>query len=90
MTTTSKIKNRKIILPASVGARWHNTKIEIHPYGLDRIMLERTSPDKRQHALEALKATAGILKGKIRNPVTWQRTIRKEWDRKLPTLHVRH
>ena len=90
MPTTIKVKNGRIILPKDLYARWRNAEIEIREYDHDRIIFERSTPRKREQALEMFKKAAGILKGKILDPVAWQRTIRKEWDRKLPRLHVRH
>ena len=43
-------------------------------------------PKSRAGALAALRAMRGVLKGKIPDPVKWQREIRKEWERPLPKL----
>ncbi|GEM_PF-2737822 len=88
MTNAVKIKNGAIVLPKYLGARWRNAEIAIREYSEDRIVLERVTAARRQQALDALKAAAGILKGKIPDPVAWQRAIRKEWDRKLPSINV--
>ncbi|MEK7560474.1 MAG: hypothetical protein AAB539_00780 [Patescibacteria group bacterium] len=88
MATPLKIKDGKIILPGYIPAPWRNAEIEIHEYNQNRIILERSIPERRKKALASLKAAAGILKGKIPDPVRWQRKIRKEWDRPLPRLHV--
>lgn len=88
MVTPLKIKDGKIVLPRYIPHPWRNTDVEIREYTRDRIVLERTSRGGREHALNALKAAAGILKGRIPNPVAWQRKIRKEGDRQLPRLHV--
>ncbi|MEK7479173.1 MAG: hypothetical protein AAB634_01410 [Patescibacteria group bacterium] len=33
--------------------------------------------------LIAMRRAFGILKGKIKDPVKWQRKIRREWERRL-------
>lgn len=83
-----KIKNGNIVLPRNLRSQWKNAEVEIREYDNDRIVLERSTPENRQQRVEAFKRAAGILKGKIPDPVAWQRKIRKEWDRKLPRLHV--
>ena len=88
MTNAVKIKNGAIVLPKYLGARWRNAEIAIREYSGERIVLERVTAARRQHALDAFKAAAGILKGRIPDPVAWQRAIRKEWNRKLPNINV--
>ena len=41
-------------------------------------------------AIAAIKNAAGILKGKIKDPVKWQRSIRKEWDTRMKKLEKLH
>ncbi|MDP3794964.1 MAG: hypothetical protein Q8R13_03485 [bacterium] len=89
MTTKTKVKNGKVALPKSLGAYWQNAEVSVRGYGSNRIVLERHVPKRRDRALTALKAAAGTLKGKIPNPVLWQRKIRKEWERPLPNLKSR-
>jgi hypothetical protein len=93
MGTTADIRivktiNGTIVLPTYLKARWRNVGMTIREYGSNRIVLERVSALRKRRALHTLKAAAGILKGKIPDPVKWQRTIRKEWDRSLPSVHV--
>lgn len=90
MATTMKVKNGKIVLPRHLRPQWNDANLEIREYSANRIVFERIAPEKKQQALAALKAAAGILKGRISDPVAWQRKIRKEWDRPLPRLHVHH
>ncbi len=90
MTTTIKVKDGKITLPKDIRPQWKDAHLEIREYSGTRMVLERVTSEKKQQALAALKAAAGILKGRITDPVTWQRKIRKEWDRVLPWLHVHH
>lgn len=90
MNTILKIKGGAIQLPKELQKTWKESEIRIQEYSSDRIVIERMMPDKKKEMLEAWKKAAGILKGKIPDPVAWQRKIRKEWDRKLPPLHVHH
>ena len=82
------MKNGRIVLPQHLQREWKNAEIEIRESSEHRIVIERAVPSKKQEMLDALEATAGILKGRIPDPVAWQRKIRKEWDRKLPRFHV--
>lgn len=88
MNVIMKIRDGKVALPRNLRARWKNAEIEIREYSSDRIVFERTTPQKRVEALAAFQKAAGILKGRIPDPVAWQRKIRREWNRKLPRLHV--
>jgi len=90
MGTQLKIQRGVISLPKELKKDWQEGEIRIREYGHDRIVIERITPTKKGGAAEAWKQAAGILKGRGPNPVAWQRKIRKEWDRKLPRLHVRH
>ena len=89
-TLNIKVKNGKLLLPQPIRAQWKNAEIAIREYGANRMVLERITPEKKEQALKAFRDAAGILKGKISNPVKWQRKIRKEWERKLPPLRVHH
>lgn len=92
MTTKTKVENGKITLPKGLGSQWRNAKISVRQYGDDRIVLERSTPQRRERALALLKAAAGVLKGKIPDPVKWQRKIRKENIsdfKKIPYLEIK-
>lgn len=85
-----RAKNGTLVLPKYVGAGWKNAEIAIREYSGDRIVLERMTAERKKKSLRSLKAAAGILKGKIPDPVAWQHKIRKEWDRRLPDINVHH
>lgn len=85
---TVKVKNGTITLPKNLRHNWRSADVVIKEYGNERIVLERITPAKKNQQLEAFKAAAGILKGNTPDPVAWQRKIRKEWERKLPRIHV--
>ena len=88
MSTPLKIQRGAIHLPKELKKDWQESEIQIREYGHDRIVIERTIPAKKRNALEAWKQAAGILKERVPDPISWQRKIRKEWDRKLPRFHV--
>lgn len=88
MDSILKVKHGAIPLPKRLQLRWKGSKINIREHSHDRIIVERIAPETL--VLKAWQRIRGILRGKIPNPVVWQRKIRKEWDRKLPQFRVHH
>lgn len=88
MNGTLKVKNGVITLPRELRDDWKDGEARIREYSADRIIIERLTHEKKEQIIEAWKKAQGILKGKIPDPVAWQRHIRREWERKLPKLRV--
>lgn len=61
-----------------------------HAYHRDPEIMKRTDPKKNtplriRRDIKAWESIRGIWRGKkIKDPVLWQREIRKEWERVLP------
>ena len=78
MTMLTAIKEEVEVLPGGI--------LQLHTHNLPEHTMVSVSailelPDTRIAAIDpALQATAGILKGKIGNPVECQRKLRAEWD----------
>lgn len=50
-----------------------------------RILTQSIQREAIGRDLKAWRALGGVWRGKkIKNPITWQRQIRKEWSRTLP------
>ncbi len=45
--------------------------------------IKKGSTNRSTDALSLVKNTAGILKGKIPNPLEWQQKIRQDWEREI-------
>jgi len=83
--TMVKIKNGMVVLPPVHRSSWKNSEIRIRELSSEKIVLERLAPKRKKVNLDEWKRAAGILKHRrIPNPVSWQRKIRKEWERKFP------
>lgn len=85
-TTTVTVKNNTIILPEIIGKKLENREVILNESGTT--ITFHIVPVKKQTSpkdLEAWSKLKGMLKGRVTiDPVKWQRTIRKEWDKKLP------
>ena len=72
------IKEEVEVLPGGI-LQLHTHNLPEHTMVFVSAILEL--PDTRITAIDSgVQATAGILKGKISNPVELQRKLRSEWD----------
>ena len=84
MTTLVKtrIEGRHLTLPPRISRGWADSDVQIHESG-DRLIVEQINAWRQGEALRRWKKLSGMLAGrKIPNPIQWQRSIRKEWERK--------
>lgn len=72
-----------IVLPASLRRIWKDGNLKVRA-NRQQIILEGPALTIKKVNLDEWKRAAGILKGrKIIDPVIWQRTVRREWERKI-------